>query len=268
MASLAVAFAEAEAQNGIFAADDVTYEWYAAKGFDIGSLPYPRVVPGENARYEIDEELSLTDVTPMIAKPFSPGNAFPAEQVARERLQFDKALIGSCTNGSYDDLLQAALVIHAARAAGFTRSASAFVVFPGSGGVGRQIERSDPRLGGESIAEVFRSRTRDEWRAFNDEHDCCIEPILDLDEALGSDLVTEREMVIELEQPHMGTVRQLGVPVKMSRTPGTPEVPAPALGEHTREVLSESGFSEEEIDGLMESGAVAGPAAEQATATS
>ena len=50
----------------------------------------------------------------MIAKPFSPGNAFPADEVARERLTFDKAMIGSCTNGSYDDLLQAALVIRAA----------------------------------------------------------------------------------------------------------------------------------------------------------
>ena len=49
----------------------------------------------------------------MIAKPFSPGNAFPAEEVARERITFDKALIGSCTNGSYDDLLQAAVVIAA-----------------------------------------------------------------------------------------------------------------------------------------------------------
>ena len=46
----------------------------------------------------------------MIAKPFSPGNAFPAEEVAREHLTFDKAMIGSCTNGSYDDLLTAALV--------------------------------------------------------------------------------------------------------------------------------------------------------------
>ena len=41
----------------------------------------------------------------MIAKPFSPGNAYPAEEVAREHLGFDKAMIGSCTNGSYDDLL-------------------------------------------------------------------------------------------------------------------------------------------------------------------
>src|SRR6188768_1001361 len=39
------------------------------------------------------------------------------------------------------------------------------------------------------IAEVFRSRTREQWRAFNDEHDCCVEPVLDVDEALDSQLV-------------------------------------------------------------------------------
>ena len=61
----------------------------------------------------------------MIAKPFSPGNAFPADEVARERIQFDKALIGSCTNGSYDDLLQAALVLHQARRAGCNEGGAA-----------------------------------------------------------------------------------------------------------------------------------------------
>ena len=80
--------------------------------------------PARDARYAIDEELALGDDRPMIAKPFSPGNAFPAEEVARERITFDKAMIGSCTNGSYDDLLQAALVICAARAAqGVTKAA-------------------------------------------------------------------------------------------------------------------------------------------------
>jgi 3-isopropylmalate/(R)-2-methylmalate dehydratase large subunit len=93
----------------------------------------------------------------MIAKPFSPGNAFPAGEVAREHIEFDKALIGSCTNGSYDDLLQAALVIYNARARGVRKAARTFVVFPGSGGVAKQIEQPDPRLDGESIAEVFRS---------------------------------------------------------------------------------------------------------------
>jgi 3-isopropylmalate/(R)-2-methylmalate dehydratase large subunit len=105
----------------------------------------------------MDEELALDAVTPMIAKPFSPGNAYAADEVARERLEFDKALIGSCTNGSYDDLLQAALVLYHARRAGVTRAQRPLVVFPGSGGVGRLIERPDPRLDGESIAAVFRS---------------------------------------------------------------------------------------------------------------
>jgi 3-isopropylmalate/(R)-2-methylmalate dehydratase large subunit len=99
----------------------------------------------------------LSDVAPMIAKPFSPGNAFNADEVARERLTFDKAMIGSCTNGSYEDLLQAALVLRAARGGGRLKAATEFKVFPGSGGVGRQIERPDTRLGGESIADVFRS---------------------------------------------------------------------------------------------------------------
>jgi 3-isopropylmalate/(R)-2-methylmalate dehydratase large subunit len=153
--TIANMMAEAEALNGIFAADDITRDWYAAKG--LGDLPYPPVTPGAGARYEIDEELSLRAVVPMIAKPFSPGNAFPADEVARERLQFDKALIGSCTNGSYDDLMQAALVIYHARRAGLTTAARPLVIFPGSGGVARQIERGDPRLGGESIASVFRA---------------------------------------------------------------------------------------------------------------
>ena len=152
--TIANMMAEAEALNGIFAPDDITSAWYESKG--VCDLPYPRVMPGEDAHFEIDETLSLAAVQPMIAKPFSPGNAYPAGEVARERLPFDKALIGSCTNGSYDDLLQAALVIHHARDKGITKTARAFVVFPGSGGVARQIERPEPRLGGESIADVFR----------------------------------------------------------------------------------------------------------------
>jgi 3-isopropylmalate/(R)-2-methylmalate dehydratase large subunit len=162
--TIANMMAEAEALNGIFAPDDITYAWYRAKG--ITDLPYPPFAPGADAVYAIDETIDLHDVMPMIAKPFSPGNAFPADEVARERLTFDKAMIGSCTNGSYDDLLAAALVVRAARASGLTKTAKEFVVFPGSGGVGLQIERPDARLGGESIAQVFRSvggQIRQSW---------------------------------------------------------------------------------------------------------
>lgn len=156
--------AEGEALNGIFAADDITYEWYKSKGRD--KLPYPRISPGVNAHYEIDESLDLSEVRPMIAKPFSPGNAHPAEEVAKEKIPFDKAYIGSCTNGSYDDLLQAALVLVAARAKGLGKVKKDFVIFPGSGGVKKDIEAPDPRLNGESIADVFRGvggQIRDSW---------------------------------------------------------------------------------------------------------
>jgi 3-isopropylmalate/(R)-2-methylmalate dehydratase large subunit len=163
--TIANMMAEGEAMNGIFAQDEVTEAWYRERGF---ALPYPRVSPGADARWEIDEKLDLSSVVPMIAKPFSPGNAFPAEEIAKERITFNKAMIGSCTNGGYDDLLQAALVLRAARARGIDRVApgAAFVIFPGSGTVKRLIERPDPRLGDESIASVFRAaggEIRESW---------------------------------------------------------------------------------------------------------
>jgi 3-isopropylmalate/(R)-2-methylmalate dehydratase large subunit len=162
--TIANMMAEAEALNGIFAPDEITDAWYRAKG--ITALPYPRFAPGADAAYALDETVDLGDVLPMIAKPFSPGNAFPADEVARERVTFDKAMIGSCTNGSYDDLLTAALVIRAARKQGASKTAKEFVIFPGSGGVSKQIERPEPRLDGESIADVFRSvggQIRQSW---------------------------------------------------------------------------------------------------------
>jgi alpha-methylacyl-CoA racemase len=113
------------------------------------------------------------------------------------------------------------------------------------------------------VCEIFAARTREQWRAFASEHDCCLEPVLGLDEALDGELVAAREMVVELDQPGAERpVRLLGVPVKLSRTPADPvRAPGPGLGEHTRDVLAEAGYSTQEIGELHESGAVAGPAA-------
>jgi alpha-methylacyl-CoA racemase len=114
-------------------------------------------------------------------------------------------------------------------------------------GVGRpdliekQFEHPDSEAGAD-IATVFRERTRDEWTAFAGEHDCCLEPILDLDEVLGSELVRARGMVVELDQPGIGPVKQVGAPIKLSRTPPDTTGAAPALGADTHDVLREIGI--------------------------
>ena len=135
--------------------------------------------------------------------------------------------------------------------------------------VGRQFEQpgSDAHA---QVQEIFKGRTRAEWEAFARQHDCCLEPLLELDEALSSELVRERGMVVELRQPGVErAVRQLGVPVKLTRTPGDhARLPGPALGEHTEEVLLAAGYSDAEVAELLHSGAAAGPAAAPSGAVS
>jgi crotonobetainyl-CoA:carnitine CoA-transferase CaiB-like acyl-CoA transferase len=135
-------------------------------------------------------------------------------------------------------------------------------------GVGREdlLEHAFDPPGSDAhraICEVFAASTRQQWQAFACEHDCCLEPVLDLDEALSSELVHAREMVVELEQPGAREpVRLLGTPFKLSRTPADPaRMPGPALGEHTDDVLAAAGYGAEEIARLHEVGAVAGPPA-------
>ena len=73
-------------------------------------------------------------------------------------------------------------------------------------GVGREdlLEHAFDPPGSDAhraVSEMFAERTREQWRRFASEHDCCLEPVLDLDEALYSELVAAREMVVELDQP-------------------------------------------------------------------
>jgi alpha-methylacyl-CoA racemase len=107
----------------------------------------------------------------------------------------------------------------------------------------------DP-VGSATHAEVeaaFAERTRAQWQAFNDEHDCCLEPVLGLDEALGSELFRAREMVVD---------GGLGTPVKLSRTPGDPRRDAPPIGADTDAVLAESGLGPDDVAALRAAGVV------------
>jgi alpha-methylacyl-CoA racemase len=125
-------------------------------------------------------------------------------------------------------------------------------------GLGREdlLERHmDPSVA-EELEAIFAARTRAEWAAFDDEHGCCLEPVLDLDEAL------ERapEAIVEVDQPGAAApVRLLGPPIGLSRTPGDGTRPGPALGADTDAVLAALGYGAEEVARLKAAGAVAGP---------
>jgi formyl-CoA transferase len=108
----------------------------------------------------------------------------------------------------------------------------------------------------ELIGEKLQAATSDEWeRTFNANGIPC-GPIYRLDEALNHPQVRAREMVVELPHPTMGTVRLLGLPVKLSATPAHVRLAPPLLGQHTDEVLRELGLSDGDLERLRAGGVI------------
>ena len=84
-------------------------------------------------------------------------------------------------------------------------------------------------------------------------------PIYNIGQVYGDPQVRAREMLVELEDPELGTVNHIGIPVKLSATPGQIRRRAPGLGEHSGEVLREAGFTEGEIGELSREGIIRWP---------
>lgn len=101
------------------------------------------------------------------------------------------------------------------------------------------------------LCRRFREKTRDEWFAELKGRDICVTPVYGLDEAVADPHSAARAMVVEVEHPEYGTIRQIGVAPKFSDTPGRVRTPAPQPGQHTEEVLREIGYSAEEIARLI-----------------
>ncbi|WP_423278259.1 CaiB/BaiF CoA transferase family protein [Enterovirga sp. CN4-39] len=87
------------------------------------------------------------------------------------------------------------------------------------------------------LQERFRQRPSEHWLDAFDRVGLPAGPVLDFAEALSHPQVVAREMVVEAEHTKAGRTHTLGVPAKLSMTPGSIRNAAPALGEHTREVL-------------------------------
>ncbi len=105
-----------------------------------------------------------------------------------------------------------------------------------------------------SLAQVFASQDRDQWMAHLAPAEVCVEPVLDPGEALAQAAAAGRL----LDQPNGETSLQtVSPPLRLSQTPIAVRRPAPGLGEHTDQVLSQVGYAAAEIEALRGAGVVA-----------
>ena len=108
------------------------------------------------------------------------------------------------------------------------------------------------------LEETTRANTTQHWMDVLGSAGVPAGPINDLEQVYSDPHVLARDMLVELEDPELGTLKNIGIPVKLSRTPGRIRRRAPDLGEHTEEVLREAGYTPEEVARLRECGAVDG----------
>ena len=108
----------------------------------------------------------------------------------------------------------------------------------------------------EVLDQHFAEKTRDEWIALLKPEGVLCTPVQNYDDLPKDPQVIANEYLVDLEHPTEGTIKQVGVPVKLSETPGAAHSTAPEFGEHTEEILLAQGYDWDRIAGLREQGVI------------
>ena len=108
----------------------------------------------------------------------------------------------------------------------------------------------------ETLQQVFLTRSYEDWETLLSENGIPVGAINNLAQVVAHPQVKARGSIVEIDHPRAGKVRTVGVPVRLSATPGEIRTPSPALGEHTSAVLQELlGMNAQEIEALRAAGA-------------
>lgn len=99
----------------------------------------------------------------------------------------------------------------------------------------------------KEIRQIFRQKTRDQWTEIFSQVDACVEPVLSLAEAIADENTRVREMIVEFDLPSGEKLKQIANPIKFSATKQEYRSLGCPTGTHTREVLLEIGYTEEQI---------------------
>jgi alpha-methylacyl-CoA racemase len=108
----------------------------------------------------------------------------------------------------------------------------------------------------EHFARTFKTKTRDEWWELLTRSDICTGRMLTLDELDNDPQIRARNMIVELETPSGDPVKQVGISVKLSDTPGSIRSLAPALGQHTDAILVDLGYTPQQVVRWRAEGAI------------
>ena len=109
----------------------------------------------------------------------------------------------------------------------------------------------------ELVSELtpqFKKRLTSDWLNRFEAHGVPAGPVNDVNQMHADPHTRARDMVVEVPHARLGKVRTLGLPVKLGDTPGAVLHGAPLYGQHSREVLREYGYAEDEIDALVADG--------------
>ena len=122
--------------------------------------------------------------------------------------------------------------------------------------IGGQYERDRWPKMFDHFARTFQTKTRDEWWDILTLADICVGRMLTLDELESDPQIRARNMIVEIETPSGERVKQVGISVKLSETPGSIRSVAPTLGQHTDAILADLGYTPQEVARWRTDGAV------------